>query len=1461
MNSQKIQHILPLTPMQEGLLFHALQSSNPETYFEQIAFKLHGDLDHEILFRSLGILIERHDVLRTLFIFSNVEKPKQIVLHQRRSDPFFRDLGSETCETAEYIIAAYKKQDRVRGFDISRDPLIRLALFRLSPDDFQIVLSFHHLILDGWSLGLLLEEWFDIYFRFTRNEVPDTQKNHQFREFVQWVVNQDHRSACLYWGRLLEGLQSPSLLPFKRSPGQIKDYIREEAETVFEHGTTRQIMAFAQKNRVTLNVYMQTLWGLLLQRYTDSDDVVFGTVVSGRQSRLNAVDRTVGLLINTVPVRLTAGPGTALSELLQQVQKQIMNSGQHDFCGLSEIQSGSGFSGGLFDHVLVFENYIKDAVIGALSGESRDFHFKMTDVDIFEQTNYDFNLLFMPGDRLRVRIIFNAARYAESDIGRILAHFRHIVQETMLHPEVAVHDYCIVPEAEKHLLMHGFQAEIRQIAPFRPVQVLVEEQAARMPEQIAVMHENRTITYGSLNRRANRLAGYLKEQGIGPDSIVGVYMRRSSDLCVALLAVLKAGGAYLPIDTRTPSARITKIIGSSGMRLILAQSTVSLAPEPSVPVIPLDQVEYLQSYSDSNPACVTKSRHLIYVIYTSGSTGEPKGVMIEHGSFHTLLSSHDRLFGLTAGDRCTLTASPAFDAMAFELWPGLAAGARMFIAPDRVIQDPVGMFRFIQDNRITFSFQATAVAEALIGLPWPEDTPIRVLCTAGDRLRKSPVTNLPFKFYNLYGPTEDTIWTTVHRLRDPDPGLFPPIGKPLPGHTVYILNRHYQLQPVNVPGELTIGGPGLARGYMNDPELDRNKFIPDPGNPDARLYRTGDIASWNERGELRFVGRADFQVKIGGNRIEPGEIEACLMTHDHVSDCAVIAIHSGPHPALAAYYTSGTGLKPDSVRKHLDSLLPPYMVPHTVIHLDAIPRTSNGKVDRDKLPLPQKSQIVTEHMAPRDPVEIMLAETWSRILGQPDIGIYDNFFDMGGNSLKAIEVQSNWLSDYEIHVQDLYDFPTIAELAGQLKKRKNSLKKMCDEMCRLADVPGRDMLRSSLEASVGQYRYQIADTFPRAVEERRMPEKVLITGATGFLGIHLLHDLLQSYGTQVHCIVRAESEDAAWQRLNGRFRFYFDQNLRDMAEERIQVHPGDVTDMNLGLDIRAYNNLAEKLDCIIHAAADVRHAGHHSDFHRVNVRGVETCIALARSGQDKIIHHISTLSTGLAFVDGPAPRLFTEFDENTAPDSEETINRLSNPYIRSKLQGESLLFMAREEGVDARCYRVGNLVCHSKSGRFQFNIQDNAFYKMIRSLLLLRMVPDTREIEFDFSYIDTVSSVIMALISNAGYAGHNFHVFNPRACSLRELGELLQQTDNPPDIVPVRDFIDRALDIWQRRREHHVLNLVEYLHVLISEPNRYLFPVCEKTCHMAGRSPGDWPVLDAERLNQMIQYGHSVKYW
>ena len=1107
--------------MQQGMLFHSLFAPDSGVYIEQFSCTLQGSLKIAAFEQAWRHMLERHTILRTAFVGQGLKEPVQVVYQQVPLTLRQEDWRALDNAQRQEKLQAFMVDDRQLGFDLAEPPLMRLALLRVAENAYEFVWTYHHMLLDGWSMPLVLSEFLACYEAFSRakdwrdSPVPLAPAR-PYRDYIVWLRRQDLAKAEAFWRRTLQGLTAATPLVIDRQ--QTASHPPEEAEDE-DHGApygakevrlppevTASLQTLARRNQLTLNTVVQAAWALLLSRYSGEQDVVFGATVSGRPVDLPGAETMIGLFINTLPIRVRIDEEQPLLAWLQEFQAQQAELQQYQYSPLVQIQGWSDVPRGqpLFETLMVFENYPvnTDALErtpvdhgsrtlggrrapGGERGDGLARHgesLEIRNIRSVEQTNYPITFVVGVDSEMSLRIIYDNRRLSDAAIVRMLGHLRTLLEGMAADESRAVKDLPLLTPSEQRYLLVDLNNTARPDPPYLCAHHWFEAQAKETPESVALSFAGHLLTCAELNERANLLAHFLRQRGVGPEVLVGLCMERSVELIVAIMAVLKAGGAYVPLDPAYPPERLAFmirdfshyglahqdsvvpiVITQSELAPLLRESESGAACPPRLEIISLD-VDWeaiARQGSTDNPDSGVMPDNLAYVIYTSGSTGVPKGTLLQHRGLCNVTRVFIETWGSSPGHRLLQFFSPSFDGSLSEIFPALLSGSTLCLADRETLSSPQDLWRMLRDERIDTACIAPAMWGALPADPLPD---LRTLSSGGEALLPEVVKRwlIPGRcFVNFYGPTEATVAVTSYPMDQlPQGASSIPIGRPMANTSLYILDSRLRPVPMGVPGELCIGGVQLARGYLNRPEQTAAKFVPHPfsdamegmAEPGARIYRTGDLVRYLPDGNVEFLGRIDDQVKIRGFRIELGEIETVLSQYPGVQQVAVTAREDIPGnkrlvayvcaPALSAT-TPDQGLATRDVsavagelRSFLQGKLPVYMVPGAFVFLDALPLTPNGKVDRKALPAPEQGMAErgVPYVAPRTPVEELLTELWAQVLGVERVGVHDSFFDLGGHSLLATQLISRVRQAFQIDMplRDLFDTPILADLAERV---------------------------------------------------------------------------------------------------------------------------------------------------------------------------------------------------------------------------------------------------------------------------------------------------------------------------------------------------------------------------------------------------------------------------------------------
>jgi amino acid adenylation domain-containing protein/non-ribosomal peptide synthase protein (TIGR01720 family) len=1025
--------------MQHGMLFHAIGEPGSGVDIEQIVCQLDESFNTAAMLRAWDLIASRHTILRTAFVWEGIAEPLQQVYESVTIPSEIIDWRNADAAEQAARWRRLLASDRGQGFDLSCVPLMRLHIVQLGESSWRMLWTFHHALLDGRSFPIVLREVFAAYTAF-RDEVqggPQLPARKPYSDYIEWLRTQDLAKAEQFFREKLKGFRAPTTIP-SSAPGDGRAW--GVAQRRLSEASTQKLSSFAQTAGVTLNTLLQGAWALLLHHHSGEEDIVFGATRAGRASTLNDADAPVGLFINTLPMRISARPNAPVGDWLREIREQHVSLRPYEQTPLRTIQKASEVPGGvgLFNSILVFENYLLDTALRSQGGEWANRHF-----EYIGQTNFPLTLIVYADREMVLRLEHDPKKLDSAGAERVLGHLQTLLEGICVDAAQAISSVPFLTETETTELLTPPKA-ISLVQINDCLHQRFERQVARTPNSIAVTCDGESLTYRELNQRANAVASRLVALGAGAEVLIGLCVERHLGMVIGILGILKAGAAYLPIDLSYPPERVAFMLEDACVPVLLSQRSLRASlPQYQGAVLFLDDVT---DGVDEMPAIGAKPESLAYVIYTSGSTGKPKGCQITHANVVRLFDQTNHWYGFQPSDVWTLFHSCAFDFSVWEIWGALLYGGRVVVVPYWVSRSPEAFADLLRREHVTVLNQTPSAFRQLtpfvLASTSPADQTLRYVIFGGEALELAGL--LPWMeqygdsnpaLINMYGITETTVHVTYRpiTLKEVRAGSGSLIGEPIPDLAVYVLNPQGQPVPLGVAGEMYVGGAGVARGYLRRPELTTQRFIESPFAA-GRLYRTGDLARRLPNGDLQYLGRIDHQVKIRGFRIELGEIESVINLFPGIGEVVVIAREDKPgEKRLVAYYCAEQEIAIDALRAHMKVRLPDYMVPAAFVRMDALPLTSNGKVDRRALPAPDMSRTSRKdtYVAPRTPVEQTLARIWGEVLGIEAPGIHDNFFELGGDSILSIQVISRARqAGFAIMPRELFQSPTIAGLAA-----------------------------------------------------------------------------------------------------------------------------------------------------------------------------------------------------------------------------------------------------------------------------------------------------------------------------------------------------------------------------------------------------------------------------------------------
>lgn len=1077
-----LQKVASLSFAQRRLWF--LQQMEPQscTYNMLEAWLLKGDLDIHALHRSLCTIIQRHETLRTTFPQID-DTPYQMISEAFTADLPVTDLAEYPSAQLDMEIRRIAEEEAGRPFDLEKGPLLRCSMVRLHAHEHVLMIVMHHIISDGWSMGLFSRDLGAVYTAFSKGlPFPLPALPIQYAEFAERqrrrLQGDVLKKQLTYWKQQLAGAPPLLELPTDHPRPAVQRFHGSRHTVVLPMQLLESLRRFSINEGATLFMTLLAAFQLLLHRYSGQPDISVGVPIAGRTR--SDIENLIGFFVNTLVLRTDLSGNPTLKELLGRVREVTLDGYDHqDFPFeklVEELQPHRDLSySPLFQVMFVMQNMPKEP-------------FQLTDLTAspldIDRGNAKFDLTLYANETesgMKVLLEYNTDLFDPGTIERMAGHYQTLLSGIVFDPDRRIGNLPILTDAERRQLLVSWNDTGRAFPRNKCIHHLFEEQVSRTPDNAAVVFDDQMLTYRELNRRANQVAHHLIRQGVGPEVLVGVCMERSMEMVVGLLGILKAGGAYVPLDPAYPAERLSLMVDDARIRLIMSQSHLrSRIPECHGRFISMDGNETVFSAEgDDNPASPCKPENLAYVIFTSGSTGKPKGVAVEHSSVAAFIAWSGETYSSKQLSGVLASSSICFDISVFELFSTLCLGGKVVL-----VKNLLDLPEMRHADQVTLINTVPSACEGMLqlsGIPKSVGT----VNLAGEPLHGNLVQAIYSNdsvehVFNLYGPTEDTVYSTVFRA-EKQGGTSPPIGKPIANSRAYVLDSYGQPVPLGVPGELYLGGAGLARGYLNRPGLTEEKFIPDPFSDEegARLYRTGDLVQYRPDGNLVFLRRMDHQVKLRGFRIELGEVEAVLETHPGIRSALAVVLEDTPGDKRLVAYTVPSGKNaPDDeeLQDYLRQKLPDYMVPAAFIMIAAIPMMPNGKVNRAALPVPGLVVPSDAYIAPRTPVENAVAEIYRSVLKLDRIGIHDNFFDLGGHSLLATKVIAKIRDQFDIDLplRSIFEATTVAGLsiAITLKRIGSTASEdqftVLDELDDMSDEKALNLLKAELEDSYAE---------------------------------------------------------------------------------------------------------------------------------------------------------------------------------------------------------------------------------------------------------------------------------------------------------------------------------------------------------------------------------------------------------
>jgi amino acid adenylation domain-containing protein/thioester reductase-like protein len=1409
-------YALPASFAQQRLWF--LEQWEPGVYNIAVAGSLSGHLDMAGMEYAFQTIIQRHEVLRTTFDMVN----SQLLQVIAPTMPFTLgqiDLQGFPEDIMKMKVRRLIKEDSQRPFDLQHGPLIRATVLKKKDQAYTLLIAMHHIVSDGWSMEVLFQELLSHYTAYVTGEpaaLPPLPV--QYADYTLWqqqrLQGEMLEEQLSYWRQQLGGL--PVLqLPADHPRPAIQTFRGAGRGIVIPADLTAALYALSRSAGVTLFMTLLGAFQTVLFRYTAQETIPVGVPIAGRTER--NLEPLIGCFINTLVMATNFAGNPTFLEVLKRTREVSLGAYEHQdipFEKLAEaLQPERDLSHNPLTQVMFALQNVPQgemhmpnltltplqpaerAILSTMGASTQGAGEKHQAMLENKTAMFDLDImLWEREDHLLGEIKYNTDLFEPATIDRLYQHFLTLLAAIVAHPATRVSELPLLTVEEQQQILEEWNPSLPVSLPSDHVLTAFAQQVKRSPLAVAVSDEQRQLTYGELDHLATRLARHLQSHAIEAEQLVGVYSERGVTWAISVLGLLKAEAVYLPLDPRHPEGRLRSVLTRSGCqwilttRALLPRLSAALAAAAAPQILCLeDLLEHEPVQAWREPAYADK--HLAYVIYTSGSTGQPKGAMLEQRGMLNHLYAKIADLQLDEHDIVAQTASQCFDISIWQLLASWLVGAQTRIYSDRTVADPQRLLQAVAEDGVTIlevvpswlsalldTQQETGICTQLPHLRWLIPTGEAL---SGDLCKRWLQSYPQIALLNAYGPTEcsdDITHQVITAL--PEQGELPsimPIGKTLANLRIYVLDRQMQLQPIGIRGELYVGGIGVGRGYLADPVRTAETFVPDPWSAQAgaRLYRTGDLGLYRADGSIEFLGRRDQQVKLRGYRIEPGEIEQALRRQPGVKESVVVVDTQTPgREQLVAYITAQehTTLVPETLLHALKAELPEYMVPAVIMPLESIPLTANGKIDRQALPTPATSherEDETTYLAPRDPLEEQLAEMWCELLGLRRVSITDDFFAIGGHSLLTVRLLSRIEKRFgkRLPVAAIFQNRTIKALAETLRRYASS------SPWSLTAEAGPSTVDLQAEATLS------LACCPEIWSGRLItePERILLTGATGFIGTFLLAELLKQTTATISCLVRTTDASAGQRKIQQALeRAYLWQ---PEFQARIHVLPGDLAQPRLGLDEATFAQLAEQIEVIYHNGAAVNMLYPYEALQAANVEGTREIIRLATTGPVKTLHYVSTLSV-FAHKGETLVQRVREQDN-----IDEYHKYVRGGYAQSKWVAEKLVTIARSRGLPVVIYRPGRVTGHSQSGAWR---DEDTLSLMIRGCIQLGMSPALASDTLEMVPVDYVCQAIVALARRKTSPGQAFHLYNPATTRvrdvitwIRELGYDIQQVAYP----------------------------------------------------------------------------------
>lgn len=1462
--SHNIQVNYALTPAQQQMYFLTESGENKSLYNLPSAVYLYGKLDKNCFQKALQYVIDRHEQLRAVFDIVGLEVRQRIVNHMECICTI-KDIQAEFETEGSKIILNYLNKEENYVFDLHQGSLFRFQLLCLEEEQYCFLMNFHHIIFDAYSMNIFLNDLDTAYRQIISGkniELPKLSEE-QYTDYVVWIKenekNENYIKAQEYWKE-----QFPEGIPKLNLPVEHftdKKHVGRSQFIVFEEKIFSNLKKFNKIHNLTM---YQTLFGafvLLLRHYTGQNDIVVGTSSSGRMSEQTL--NMIGMFVNTLPLRFQVEDSEKVETFILRVKEIIKNGIVNQIYPLPKIMEdvrrasdNSDISQQAINAFFSLEHPIEEKVQQLCGIQSESIPYLST------RALFDLALNAAEGStELEIEITYDTALFEDESMKRWLENYKHLVVSLISNPSACVKDLEVLSEREQQFLLQDYNNTKMPLEENILVYDLIQRQMKEHPDNYAIDYNGIKVTYHELKKMVDTLSAQIQKITTVAKRPVVIFLDRSVQMIGSILTVLHLGGHYIPIDTEYPNERIRNILNVIENPLVITQKKY-IYKFTSCEIIVLEMKEALDMSVTTDMQIEKKHREedsimpitaddLAYIIFTSGSSGNPKGVMIKHRGMVNYVCWAVRNYDAETSGDFPLYSSIAFDLTITSIFIPLVAGKTIFIQPEYL--NGVELISHIVNEVNISSIKITpAHLEIILQLAKLNGKVIyglKHVIVGGEPL--SPVlVNEWFQFYpdsiiyNEYGPTETVVGCIVQKITKeniPIRNQFVPIGIPIDNTRIYLLDKKKNIVPMGAVGEIYVGGSGVAAGYFALEEKTRSSFVKVPFEHDV-IYKTGDLARFRYDGILEHLGRCDDQIKIRGFRIELGEIEQRMLSYMYISN-AVVFQHKNTvgQTILLAFFVSQKKIEISDLSQYLSKHLPSYMIPNFIMQVEELPLTINGKVDRKRLLDIYNIQNKKEELGSLqaegnwDIYQIVL-KLWSELLEKSNISPSDNFFTLGGNSLMVLPLVAK-LREYipSIQINDVFNYPVLESFVSHLKAQSDEGKEKKTEVweSNSLDIEEECVISHSYDGNIRN-------------------RNILLTGATGFLGSHLLEQLTKKKEIQVFCLVRTKNNKEPVERLRCVLEYYFSESTTGKIMNQIQIIDGDLEKEQFGLPEEKYRQLIENIDSILHCAADVRHYGVRNSNYQTNVEGTKRLLKLAESRKGITLHYISTTSIGneLSYSAEQSCIYEERFQKGES---------IENNYLQSKYISECMLYDAIDEGVPICIYRVGNLVGSSKTGIFQSNIETNAFYNFLKGMIYLKAAPDDRS-PIDLTPIDYCSEAVTALVLGQRTYGYIYHICNPNPICFNDFIKIIQSFAYPIVVLKKKIFEKFLTDSMKNEKNIAWISCILMAYEPTDEESVDMQVDCRKAASELKKYGITCSKIDNKFVFTLLEYLVEIKY-